>query len=102
YGILRQGKKTNEGSYASKRLIDLDALRHRKLKDLFHKASFFVMSITDLEEIDTIIIGQNKGWKQNINMSKKNKKNFIDIPFNLLINMNKLNTNTIILLLYIT
>ena len=95
YGILRQGKKTNEGSYASKRLIDLDALRHRKLKDLFHKASFFVMSITDLEEIDTIIIGQNKGWKQNINMSKKNNQNFIGIPFNLFINMVKYKAETI-------
>jgi len=89
YGIIRQGKKINEGSYSSKRLIDLDAVRHRKLKDLLHKASFFVISITDLEGIDTIIIGQNKGWKQNANMSKKNNQSFVGIPFNLFIDMIK-------------
>src|SRR5690625_7525257 len=68
---------------------------NRKIKDLFHKASFCVMSITELEEIDTIIIGQNKGWKQHINMSKKNNQNFIGIPFNLFINMVKYKAETI-------
>ena len=89
YGILRQGMKTNEGSVSSKRLIELDSVRHRKLKDLFHKASFLVMGIAELEEIDTIIIGQNKGWKQNANMSKKNNQSFVGIPFSLFIDMIK-------------
>jgi len=87
YGILRQGKKTNEGKFSSNRLVKLDADRHRKLKDLFHKASFFVSNIAELEDIDTIIIGQNKGWKQSGHMGKKNNQSFVSIPFGLFIDM---------------
>ncbi|UJL47376.1 transposase [Virgibacillus sp. NKC19-16] len=87
--ILRQGKSSKEGLFSSHRLQNLDALKHRKLKDLFHKASFVAMSIAELEDINTIIIGNNKGWKQNANMGAKNNQRFVGIPFSLLINMIK-------------
>ena len=87
YGILRQGKLQNEGQFTSKRLNRLDMIRYRKLKDLFHKASFFICELANFEEVDTIIIGQNKGWKQNSNMGKRNNQNFVQVPFNLLISM---------------
>lgn len=87
YGILRQGKNKNEGKFSSNRLINLDNMRYRKLKDLFHKASFFVQILAETEAIDTIIIGQNKGWKQNAKMGKKNNQSFVAIPFNLFIDM---------------
>lgn len=87
YGILRQGKQTNEGEFTSRRLINLDAVRHRKLKDIFHKSSAFIVKLAILENVDTIIIGQNKGWKQKINIGKKNNQSFVQIPFGLLINM---------------
>ncbi|MCH8905711.1 MAG: IS200/IS605 family element transposase accessory protein TnpB, partial [Candidatus Heimdallarchaeota archaeon] len=35
--------------------------------------------------IDTIVIGKNNGWKQNVNMGKKNNQKFVFIPFNKLI-----------------
>lgn len=85
--ILRQGKSSQEGPFSSHRLQNLDSLKYRKLKDLFHKASFFIMSMAELEDIDTIIIGQNKGWKQNANMGTKNNQRFVGIPFSLFINM---------------
>jgi putative transposase len=87
YGILRQGKSQKEGLFSSKRLVKLDAVRYRKLKDLFHKASFFMSELASFEEIDTIVIGHNKGWKQNSDMGKKNNQKFVQIPFNLLISM---------------
>lgn len=31
--------------------------------------------------IDTLIIGKNIGWKQNINLGKVNNQNFVFIPF---------------------
>jgi putative transposase len=87
YGILRQGKKQNEGLFSSKRLLHLDAVRNRKLKDLFHKCSFFITEIASFETIDTIIIGQNKGWKQYSNIGKKNNQTFVQIPYRLFISM---------------
>ena len=32
-------------------------------------------------EIGTIVIGYNEGWKQNINIGKKNNQNFVSVPF---------------------
>ncbi|WP_223881735.1 transposase, partial [Niallia endozanthoxylica] len=72
YGILRQGKGPKEGLFSSKRLIHLEAVRYRKVKDWFHKGSFFIKELAALENIDTIIIGQNKGWKQHPTMRKEN------------------------------
>ncbi|MHA1104949.1 MAG: zinc ribbon domain-containing protein [Promethearchaeota archaeon] len=32
-------------------------------------------------DIGTIIIEYNEGWKQNVNIGKKNNQNFVSIPF---------------------
>ena len=37
--------------------------------------------------INTIIIGHNKCWKQEINIGKRNNQNFVSIPFNVFISM---------------
>ncbi|MBR1396025.1 MAG: IS200/IS605 family accessory protein TnpB-related protein, partial [Selenomonadaceae bacterium] len=34
-----------------------------------------------------LVIGHNKGWKQDINIGKVNNQNFVSIPFNRLIEM---------------
>lgn len=87
YSVLRQGKSPEEGLFSSNRLIKLDAIRRRKMKDIFHKASFFIKELADFEQIDTIVIGKNKSWKQDVKMRKKDKQTFIQIPFNMLISM---------------
>ena len=38
-------------------------------------------------QIGTVIIGHNKGWKQEINLGRKTNQNFVSIPFNRLIQM---------------
>ncbi|GAA0342449.1 hypothetical protein GCM10008931_37250 [Oceanobacillus oncorhynchi subsp. oncorhynchi] len=84
-GILRQGKNTNEGPFTSKRLKKISQKRFLQIKDLFHKASFQILEIALKEDIDTIIIGQNKEWKQHATMGKKNNQSFTAIPHSLLI-----------------
>jgi len=32
-------------------------------------------------KINTLVIGKNKLWKQNINIGKKNNQNFVQIPY---------------------
>ena len=39
-----------------------------------------------LRKIHIIVIGHNKEWKQEIDMGKRNNQNFVQIPFNILIN----------------
>lgn len=87
YSILRQGKQPKEGLFTSKRLQRLDVTRFRKLKDIFHKVSFFIRELAEFEQIDTIVIGKNKGWKQESNMGRKNNQKFVQIPHSLLINL---------------
>ncbi len=54
---------------------------------MFHKASYQIEKIALEEDVDTIIIGQNKDCKQNSNMGKKNNQSFTTIPHSLLIQM---------------
>ncbi len=86
-GILRNGKQTNEGPFTSERLEKLHQKRYCKMKDIFHKASSEVIKVALEENINSIIIGQNKQWKQNINMGKQNNQSFVSIPHRLFISM---------------
>ena len=38
-------------------------------------------------KVEVLIIGRNKGWKDEINIGKVNNQKFVSIPFSLLINM---------------
>ncbi|CEI83333.1 putative transposase [Oceanobacillus oncorhynchi] len=87
HGILRQGKNTNEGLFTSKRLEKINYRRFNQIKDLFHKASYRIEKIALEEDIDTIIIGQNKAWKQHAKMGKRNNQSFTTIPHRLLMEM---------------
>ncbi len=37
-------------------------------------------------QIDTLVVGYNKGWKQNLPLGKRNNQNFVNIPFYRLVN----------------
>ncbi|MBO1006001.1 IS200/IS605 family accessory protein TnpB-related protein, partial [Pseudogracilibacillus auburnensis] len=58
-----------------------------QIKDLFHKASHQITKMALEEDIDTIIIGQNRDWKQKSKMGKRNNQSFTTIPHRLLIQM---------------
>jgi putative transposase len=88
-GILRHGKNPKEGQFTSKRLEKINHKRFNQIKDLFHKASYQIEKLALEEDIDTIIIGQNKDWKQNSEMGKRNNQSFTTIPHGLLIQMIK-------------
>ena len=61
-------------------------VRNRKIRDVMHKISSAVIAYAMNNEIDTIVIGHNNGWKQSVDIGKKNNQNFVQIPFNMLIN----------------
>ena len=44
-----------------------------------------IIALAEKYDIDTIVIGNNKGWKQNVNMGKKTNQTFVSIPFHNLI-----------------
>src|SRR5574343_352002 len=79
----------NHNKHNSKKLIKLNNKRNNKIKDYLHKSSRFIVDYCVKNNIDNLVIGYNSGWKQNINLGRKNNQNFVGIPFLELINMIK-------------
>lgn len=77
-------RKKNDRGFSHK-LSSLTSKRTAKIDDYFHKTSRFLIDYCVDKKIDTIIIGKNDGWKQNINLGKKTNQKFVQIPFNSLI-----------------
>ena len=61
--------------------------RECKINDYMHKASHFVVKYCLKNNIGNVVIGNNKDWKQNCNMGKRNNQNFVSIPFEKIISM---------------
>lgn len=80
---LKKCQKKNK----SKRIIRLTEKRNRKVKDYFHKASRYIVNQLVSNQINTLIVGYNKGWKQEVNIGKRNNQKFVGIPFNTLLDM---------------
>lgn len=78
-------KKMNKLDYTN-RMKKLIFKRNNKIEDYIHKTSRFVVNYCRNNEINTIIIGNNKNWKQNSKMSKRVNQNFISIPYYSFIN----------------
>lgn len=58
--------------------------RNNIIRDFLHKVSKSIVEWCIENEIDTIIAGTNKFWKQNINIGRKNNQEFVQIPFDML------------------
>jgi len=65
----------------SKRIKKLHLIRNNKLTTIFHMVSKILIEYCVKNDIGTIVIGYNFGWKQNINIGKRNNQKFIQIPF---------------------
>ena len=73
----------------SKKIQRLTLKRDNKINDYFHKASSYIVNQLVSNSINTIIIGHNKDWKQDINIGSKNNQSFTSIPHTKLINQLK-------------
>ena len=69
------------------RIRRLHAKRNNKIKDYMHKASREIANQLAFSGISTLIVGYNKGWKQDVNFKKSDNQNFVQIPFLRFLNM---------------
>jgi putative transposase len=70
---------------SSNRVDNLTHKRNMKINDYLHKTSRFIIDYCIEHHISKIIIGDNKHWKQEINIGKRNNQNFVSIPHQKLI-----------------
>ncbi|MHA1557856.1 MAG: RNA-guided endonuclease InsQ/TnpB family protein [Candidatus Heimdallarchaeota archaeon] len=82
-----QKQLSKQGLTTSKRKQQLMRWRNNKLHDLFHKASKAIIQHCVKNNINTLVIGRNKNWKQKIRMGKKSNQKFASVPFFKLIQM---------------
>lgn len=83
-----QLKKQNN-VYWSKKLGQLALWRENQISNYFHKVTHHFVNYCIANDIDTVIIGRNQQWKDNINLGKRVNQNFVTIPFGQLYNLLK-------------
>ena len=84
---LQRRLKKCQNRNKSKRLQKLTEKRNRKVKDYFHKTSRYIVNQLVSNRINTLVVGYNKGWKQEVNIGRRNNQKFVGIPFNTLLDM---------------
>ena len=82
-GVAKFRSKKDEQGYTfeTKRLHKLTKDRNNKLADFFHKASRKIIQYCKEHDFGTLVIGYNEGWKDRINLGKRNNQKFVQVPF---------------------
>ncbi len=65
---------------AWRQVKELNSKRDRRIDNYLHAVSRRVIDWCQLNDIGQVIIGNNSGWKQDINIGKKNNQEFTKIP----------------------
>lgn len=79
--LAKMKSELPKGIYTSKRIKKLTEKRNNKINDYIHKSTRFLVDYCLDNELNTIVLGYNEGWKSGIEMGKINNQNFIGIPF---------------------
>ena len=67
--------------HSSNKIRKLEFNRYKFVSNFMHQASKMLLNILLERKIETLVIGYNKEWKQNINLGKKVNQSFVQIPY---------------------
>lgn len=73
--------KLTDNQKTSKRIRGLYEKRDNVIKDHFHKVSRSIVNLLIENKVGNIVVGYNKGWKESINIGKRNNQTFVSIPY---------------------
>lgn len=65
----------------TKRINKLFKDRSNRIHDYLNKAVYKIVEYCKDNKIGTVLVGDGKGWKQEVNIGDKNNQNFVQIPF---------------------
>lgn len=83
--ISKEKSKLPKNIYTSKHIDRLWMNRYLKIQTHIHKITSYLSKKFDEMTISKVVVGKNDFWKQKSKMSKKNNQNFVQIPYNTLI-----------------
>jgi len=69
-----------EKCYRTKQIDQITLKRNNRVQDALHKTSRFIVEYCIENNIGTIVVGKNEGWKKEVNIGKKNNQKFVQIP----------------------
>ena len=85
--ILQEVAKKCNRLDITNRMERLTEKRNNKVKDYLHKTSRKVIEIAKRNGVSRIVIGNNRGWKQKVELGKRTNQTFVSIPYRMLIDM---------------
>ena len=74
-------KQRKNSNYWSKSLDAITSKRNLRIEQIINRISNIIVQNLIKHNAGKLILGKNKGWKQGINIGKKNNQNFVQIPF---------------------
>ena len=77
--------KTRHGKDWSKKLDVLTHKRYQRIKNYMHNTSTYIAQRCLKNNINTLVVGKNKKWKQKSEMNKISNQKFIQIPYEMLL-----------------
>ncbi len=86
---LQSNLQKNHKKYTSNKINSLTHKRNNKVRHYLHHVSRYIVEYSRLHNVSQILIGYNKGWKQDINIGKVNNQKFTQIPYLTLVNQIK-------------
>jgi putative transposase len=84
---MKSHLKSTTDNDSSKSISALYEKRNRVYKDFYHKASRFIVDYCLDNNINYIVVGYNKDWKTNSQLSKKVNQTFIQLGYSTFISM---------------
>ena len=75
------------GTVKTRRIRRMTLKRRNKILDYFHKSTMYIVNQAVSNDINTIIVGYNTGWKQDINIGTRNNQSFVSIPHSMFLSM---------------
>lgn len=82
--ILQSAKDLQGIKKITNRQARLTQKRNNQVRDYLNKTTRCIINFCISNNIGTVIIGFNIGWKQVIDIGKRNNQNFVQIPHSLL------------------
>lgn len=84
---LLQSAIQDKNQHTTKRIQLITNRRNRKVKDFMHKLSSTIINYMLSNTLNTLIVGKNDGWKNEVELGRVMNQNFVSIPYNILISM---------------
>ena len=86
-GLLQEIAKRSNRLDITNRMERLTEKRNNKVKDYLHQASRKIIELAKTSNVNHICIGNNRGWKQKVELGKRTNQTFVSIPYRMLIDM---------------